>query len=198
MRPSARIAACVSAVACLWSVAPAPVRAQTTVKAQLPAAEPPWDKGIVPIGPESYYHAIECGKQEGKAPACVFWDTGLCKNDDYTLAMYTPYKMVAYEVWRVVQNGQAPPQPNYQEAQRTRVTIGVTPVRGANNPIADVVVKRGAREIQPSSRSMEGAGGRFTFDPSAFAATGGLTINLVGKTRTISCVVDQPVLARFR
>jgi hypothetical protein len=180
------------------ALAPSPARAQTTVKATLAASEPAWDKGILPISPESYYHAIECGKQEGRAPACVFWDTGLCQNDDYTLAMYTPYKMVAYEVWRVLQNGQPAPQPNYQQAQQTRVTIGVTPARGANNPIASVAIKRGGRTIEPSSRSMEGAGGRFTFDLAAFAATGSLSIDLVGKTRTITCQVSPDVLARFR
>ena len=31
----------------------------------------------------------------------MFWDTGLCKNADFELTMYTPYKMVSYEVWRV-------------------------------------------------------------------------------------------------
>jgi hypothetical protein len=176
----------------------APARAQVQVTAQIAPAQPPWDKGIQPINPANYYAAIDCGKQPGRAPACVFWDTGLCKNDDYTLAMYTPYKAVAYEVWRVLQNGQPAPQPNYQAAQQTRVTIGVTPVRGANNPIASVVVKRGSQTVQPTSRSMEGAGGRFTFDPSAFAATGSLTIDLVGKSRTISCRVPADVLSRFR
>lgn len=181
-----------------FAAAPSEAQTPTTVKASVAPAEPAWDKGILPISPESYYHAIECGKQPGRAPACVFWDTGLCQNPDYTLAMYTPYKMVAYEVWRVIQNGQPAPQPNYQQAQQTRVTVGVTPARGADNPITAVVVKRGGRSVQPSSRSMEGAGGRFTFDPSAFAATGSLTIDLVGKARTISCQVSPDVLARFR
>jgi hypothetical protein len=168
------------------------------VKAQVPAGTPSWDKGIQPIDPTNYYAAIECGKQPGKSPQCVFWDTGLCKNDDFTLAMYTPYKMVAYEVWRVIQNGQPAPQPNYQEAQRTRVTIGVTPVGGSTNAITSVVVKRGGRTVAPISRSMEGAGGRFTFETAAFAATSGISIDLVGKTRTISCSVDQATLSHFR
>jgi hypothetical protein len=187
------------AVAIGLTLSSAPARAQTaTVQAAVPASQPAWEKGILPISPESYYHAIECGKQEGPAPACVFWDTGLCQNDDYALAMYTPYKMVAYEVWRVIHNGQPAPQPNYQQAQQTRVTIGVTPARGANNPIASVVVKKSGRTIEPSSRSLEGAGGRFTFDPAAFAATGGLSVELIGKARTISCQVSPAVLARFR
>ncbi len=188
----------VALVALVALASAAQAQAQVTVKAVVPPSEPAWDKGILPIDPASYYHAIECGKQEGRAPACVFWDTGLCQNDDYTLAVYTPYKAVAYEVWRVIQNGQPAPQPNYQQAQQTRVTIGVTPARGADNPITAVVVKRGGRAIEASSRSMEGAGGRFTFDTAAFAATGSLTIDLVGKSRTISCQVSSDVLARFR
>jgi hypothetical protein len=172
--------------------------AQTRVTAEVPASSPPWDKGIQPINPANYYAAIECGKQPGKNPACVFWDTGLCKNPDFTLAMYTPYKMVAYEVWRVIQNGQPPPQPSYQEAQQTRVTIGVTPVPGSKNAITSVVVKRAGKTVEPIARSMEGTGGRFTFDTPAFAATSAITIDLAGKTRTISCSVSQAALSHFR
>jgi hypothetical protein len=82
------------------------VRAQ--IKAQLPASPimPVWDKGIQPISRDSYWNAIECGKQGGQRPLCVFYDADLCKNDDFTLAFFTPYKMVAYEVWRTVRHGQ--------------------------------------------------------------------------------------------
>ena len=64
--------------------------------AQIVATAPPapgapaWNKGIQPISRESYYNAIECGKRGGANPSCVFWDTGLCKNDDFALAMFTP------------------------------------------------------------------------------------------------------------
>ena len=54
----------------------------------------------------------------------MFYDTGLCKNDDFALALYTPYKSVAYEVWRVVRQKQPAPQPNYVQAQQTRITVG--------------------------------------------------------------------------
>ena len=103
-----------------------PVPALAQIKAQARSATtPPWDKGILPISPESYYHAIECGKQGGQDPPCVFWDTGLCKNGDFALA-------------------------------------------------------------------------RYTFDYAAFAATAGITLDLVGQTRTISCVIEQSVLMQFR
>ena len=174
------------------------VFAQITAQAR-PAPTPPWNKGIQPISPESYYNAIECGKQDGVDPPCVFFDTGLCKNDDFAIALYTPYKSVAYEVWRVVRQKQPAPTPNYQQAQQTKITVGITPVRGSKNPFADLVVKRGARTFPTVARSMMDGGGRFTFDFPAFAATGSaVTLDLVGKARTISCTIPPAVLSQFR
>ena len=176
-----------------------PAAASAQVKAQARAgATPPWTKGILPISAESYWHAVECGKLGGENPACVFWDTGLCKNEDFALAMYTPYKSVAYEVWRVVRQMQPAPTPSFQEAQRTRVTVGVTGERGSKNPIASVAVRRGGKTLQPATTTLEANGGRFTFDYPAFAATGRLTLDLVGKTKTTSCAIDQTTLAQFR
>jgi hypothetical protein len=176
-----------------------PISAAAQIKAQArSAATPAWSKGILPISPESYYNAIECGTQGGEDPPCVFFDTGLCKNDDFALALYTPYKMVAYEVWRVVRQKQPPPKPSYQEAQRTRITIGVTPVRGSKNPIKDLVLKRGGRMVTPLDRSVNESGGRFTFDYPAFAATSDVTLDLVGRAKTISCLIDRPVLTQLR
>ena len=77
--------------------------ASAQIKAQLPAGiTPAWEHGIQPISRDSYWNAVDCGKQGGANPPCVFYDTGLCKNNDFTLALYTPYKMVAYEVWQAV------------------------------------------------------------------------------------------------
>jgi hypothetical protein len=161
-------------------------------------ATPPWNKGILPINSESYWNAVACGKQGGQDPACVFFDTGLCKNDDFALALFTPYKMVAYEVWRVVQQKQPPPTPNYAEAQRTRVTVGVTPVPGSKNRFTTLVLKRGGKQIAPVDRSTTTGGGRFTFDYPAFAATAGITLDLVGQLRTVACTIDAPVMRRLR
>lgn len=170
--------------------------AQVQVKAQIAAgAQPEWEKGILPIDAESYYHAIECGKQGGN-PACVFWDTGLCKNTDFELSMYTPYKMVSYEVWRVVSQKQPPPQPNYGEAQRTRITIGVTPVRGGKNVLTNLVLKRGGKPVDPTARSL--GAGRFTFDFPAFAPTASVVLELIGKDRTVVCAIDAATLRRMR
>src|SRR5689334_962098 len=169
----------------------------TAVKAQIaPGAKPVWEKGILPITSESYYNAIDCGKQGGN-PGCVFWDTGLCKNSDFELTMYTPYKMVAYEVWRVVSQKQPPPQPDYAEAQRTRITVGVAPVRGAKNVLTDLVLKRAGKAVAPTARSVSTAS-RFTFDFPAFAPTAPVTLDLVGKERTISCSIDTATLRRMR
>ena len=184
-------------VVCVALVAPAVARAQ--IKAQARSAPTPaWTKGILPISPESYWNAVECGKQGGQDPPCVFYDTGLCKNEDFALALYTPYKMVAYEVWRVVSQKQTPPTPSYPEAQRTRITVGLTPVRGSKNIFKDLTLRRGGRVVPPVSRSLSDGGGRFTFDYPAFAATTSVTLDLVGGTKTISCLIEQPVLAQFR
>ena len=130
----------------LW---PAAAPAQVTAVAR-PGATPAWTKGMLPISAESYYHAIECGKQGGDDPPCVFWDTGFCKNDDFTLAFYSAYKQVAYEVWTAVRKKKPAPQPSYQAAQRTRVTIGITPAAGSRNTLTDFVLKRGGKPVSPA------------------------------------------------
>lgn len=160
-----------------------------------PGAKPAWEKGIAPINSESYYNAIECGKQGGN-PACVFWDTGLCKNPDFEIAMYTPYKSVAYEVWRVVSSGKPAPQPNYAEAQRTRITVGVTPARGSKNALTEFVLKRGGKPVTPTAREL--STGRFTFDFPAFAPTAGVTFEMVGKARTVTCTIDAASMKAMR
>ena len=182
----------------LFVLALRPAYAQ--IKAQPPSGPltPPWDKGIQPISRDSYYNAIACGKQGGANPACVFWDRGVCRNDDFTLAFFTPYKMVAYEVWQAARKKQEPPMPNYAEAQRTRVTIGVTPVAGSKNAITSVTIRRGDRVLRPFAPSLEGGGGKFIFDFPAFAPTADITIELAGRTRSHSCLVEQAVLALFR
>jgi hypothetical protein len=184
---------------CLCLLLSLRLSAQTIIRATArPNATPPWNQGILPINPQRYYAAIECGKQGGQDPPCVFWDTGLCKNPDFALAVYTGYKAVAYEVWQAVSQKRPASQPNYQAAQQTRVTIGVTPVRGSTNPFTGLVLKRGGKEVAPVDRSLNGGGGRYTFDYPAFAPTAGITLDLVGKSKTISCTIDRAVLAQFR
>ena len=168
--------------------------AQVTATARA-GATPPWNKGIQPVTPESYDHAIECGKQEGDDPPCVFWDTGLCKNDDFTLSAYTGYKQVAYEVWSAVRQGRPAPQPNYQAAQRTRVTIGVE-AAGATNTLTDFILKRGGQPVRAVDRYV--SGGRFTFDYPAWAPTAAITLDIIGAARTVSCTIPPGVLQQFR
>ena len=159
---------------------------------------PAWDKGIQPISRESYWNAVECGKQGGQRPLCVFYDADLCKNDDFTLALFTPYKQVSYEVWQAVRQKQEAPTPSYGDAQRTRITLGITPVAGSKNPIASAVIKRGGRTVQPATQSLDGSGGRFIFDFAAFAPTEDITIELTGRSRTQTCLVDKSILSKFR
>ena len=169
--------------------------AQVTATARS-GATPAWNKGILPVNSESYYHAIECGKQGGEDPPCVFWDTGLCQNDDFVLTAYSGYKQVAYSVWDTVRRGQPAPQPDYQGAQRTRVTIGVTPVPGASNTLTDLILTRGGEAVTPVDRHV--SGGRFTWDYPAWAPTSSITLEMVGEARTISCAIPAPVLRQFR
>ena len=132
-----------------------------------PGATTAWNKGLQPISAESYYNAIECGTQGGDDPPCVFWDTGLCKNDDFTLAAYSAYKQVAYQVWTAVQRQQPVPQPDYQAAGRTRVTITLTPTPGSDNVLTDFILTRDGTPVDPVERSVRN--GRFTFDYPAWA-----------------------------
>jgi hypothetical protein len=180
--------------AVLWPLA---AQAQITAAAR-PGATPSWSKGLIPVNAESYYHAIECGKQGGDDPPCVFWDTGVCQNDDFTLAFYSGYKQVAYEVWTAVRKGKPAPQPSYQGAQRTRVTVGVTPVRGSKNAFTGLVLKRGGKPVPTVDRLVSGGGGSFTFDYAAWAPTRSVTLELVGKTKTVTCVIPAEVLKQFR
>jgi hypothetical protein len=191
-----RTAACLAVgILCL---AASPLRAQ--MKAQLPDAPimPAWDKGIQPISRDSYWNAVACGKQGGARPACVFYDADICTNDDFAFALYTPYKAVAYEVWQAIRNKQPAPTPSYGEAQRTRVTIGITPARGSKNTITGVVIKRGGKTIEPAAKALDAGGGKFTFDFAAFAPTSDITIEVAGRLRTNTCLVEQPVLTLFR
>ena len=166
--------------------------------ATVPVSKPAWSKGIQPLTRDSYYHAIECGKLGGEQPSCVFYDAGLCKNDDFVLSMYSPYKQVAYEVWGAVSRKRPAPTPNYSAAQQTRVVIGITPVRGAKNQIANVRVTRGGKTIEADTRMIDGTSGNFIFAFPPFAPTARVTLELVGKTRTQSCVLDRTALSRLR
>ena len=178
--------------------APAAAPASPAIKAAVPVSKPAWSKGIQPIDRDSYYHAIECGKLGGEQPSCVFYDADLCKNDDFVLAMYSPYKQVAYEVWGAVSRKRPVPTPSYSAARQTRVVIGVTPVRGAKNQIADLKVRRGGKVIDAATRTIDGTSGNFIFDFAPFAPTASITLDMVGKTRTQSCLVDRTALSRMR
>jgi hypothetical protein len=159
---------------------------------------PAWNKGIQPISAQSYWNAVECGKQGGARPACVFYDADLCKNEDFTLTLFTPYKAVAYEVWQAVQHKQPAPTPSYGDAQRLRITVGVTPVQGSRNTIAGLSIKRDGRVVKPATQSLDAKGGRFIFDFAAFAPTGDMTIDFIGKSATRACLIEQSALARLR
>jgi len=182
----------------LFALFAASAYAQITAQPPRGPLTPPWDKGIQPISRDSYYNAIACGKQGGANPPCVFYDAGLCKNPDFTLALFTPYKQVAYEVWQAVRNKQEPPTPSYSEAQRTRITVKLTPKAGAKNPVTGLVIKRGAKTVKPPTQSLEAGGGSFIFDFDAFAPTADVTLEMIGRARTQSCLIEKAVLSQMR
>ena len=172
---------------------------ESVVTATLPPTmTPSWTKGIQPINQENYWNAVACGKQGGQRPLCVFYDADLCQNADFDFAMYTPYKKVAFEVWQAVRAKQAPPTPSYPEAQRTRITIKLTPKPAARNPLTGIQIKRGGKVLQPISQFMDAGGGNYTYDCPTFAATSSITIDMIGKSRTVACRIPQPVLALMR
>ncbi|HEY7286761.1 MAG TPA: hypothetical protein VH497_15040 [Vicinamibacterales bacterium] len=173
--------------------------ASAQVKAELPAGiAPPWTSGIQAINQTNYWNAVACGKQGGQRPLCVFYDAVLCPNDDFTLAMFTPYKMVAYEVWRAVNAHQAAPTPSYAEAQRTRISVKLTPKPAAKNPVAALTIRRGEQTVKPVSQSLDAGVGTFIFDFAAFAPTGDISFEMAGKARTVSCAIDKTVLSSMR
>ena len=101
-------------------------------------------------------------------------------------------------MWTAVRKKKPAPQPSYQSAQRTRVTIAVAPAPGSKNTLTDFAVKRGGKQVQPTVRTVSGGSGNFTFDYPAWAPTASVTLDMVGKTRTISCVIAPAVLRQFR
>jgi hypothetical protein len=173
--------------------------AQDSITATLPATiAPPWNKGIQAINQENYWNAVACGKQGGQRPLCLFYEAELCKNTDFEIAMFTPYKKVAYEVWQAVRAKQEAPTPSYPEAQRTRITIKLTPKPAAKNALAGMQIKRDGQTLKPVSQFMDGAVGNYTYDFPTFAATTDITLEMMGKARTVACVIPQPVLAAMR
>ena len=80
----------------------------------------------------------------------------------------------------------------------TDFNLGGTPVKGSKNAITAVNIRRGGRLVQPATQSLDANGGRFIFDPSAFAPTGNVTIELVGRVKTHTCLIEKPVLTLFR
>jgi hypothetical protein len=173
--------------------------ASAQIKAELPAGiTPAWTAGIQAINQTNYWNAIACGKQGGARPLCVFYDAVLCTNDDFAIAMFTPYKMVAYEVWRAVRAKQEAPTPSYSEAQRTRISIKLTPKPGAQNPVTGFTIKRGGQAIKPVSQSIEAGVGTFIFDFAPFAPTEDISFEMAGRARSQSCAIDKTVLSAMR
>jgi hypothetical protein len=47
-------------------------------------------------------------------------------------------------------------------------------------------------------RALAGGGGRFVFDYPAFAPTAAVTLEMIGKARTLTCTITPAVLRQLR
>ena len=57
-------------------------------------------------------------------------------------------------------------------------------------------LKRGGKAVNPIDGGV--SSGRFTFDFPAFSATAAVTVDMIGKEKTISCAIDSTTLRRMR
>jgi hypothetical protein len=83
-------------------------------------------------------------------------------------------------------------------AVRTGPPISVTPAPASKNALTDFVLERGRKAAQTVARSVSGGAGQFTFDYPAWTPTASVTLEMVGKARTNSCVISPEVLRQFR
>jgi hypothetical protein len=64
--------------------------------------------------------------------------------------------------------------------------------------LVSLVLRRGTSVVKPPTQSLDSGGGSFIFDFAAFAPSSPVTLDMVGKSRTVSCVLDTDVLGRLR
>ena len=101
--------------------------------------------------------------------------------------------------WQAIGKSRMPPRRATATRSRPGSRSGITPAAGAKNPH-----HRGRRSsaadasVKPATQSLDGGGGRFIFDFAAFAPTGDITIELTGRTRTQTCLVEKSILQKFR
>ncbi len=60
------------------------------------------------------------------------------------------------------------------------------------------MLKRVGKVVAPVDRSVSDGTGRFTYDYAAWAPTTSVRLEMVGKARTIACVIPPAVLKQFR
>jgi hypothetical protein len=76
------------------------------------------------------------------------------------------------------------------------VTVGITPVKGSTNGLTNLVLRRSGKPVAAVDGSVASA--RWTFDYAALAPSATVTLEMVGKAKTVSCVIDGKTLASFR
>jgi hypothetical protein len=71
-------------------------------------------------------------------------------------------------------------------------------VRGSKNAFSDLILKRAGKAVAAAARSPVDGGMRITYDYPAWAATADITLDIVGKSKTISCAIEKAVLTQMR
>ena len=173
--------------------APAP----PAVKAAMPpAAKPAWNKGIQPISQTAIRTPSSAASRAAPSRRASY-DADLCKNDDYRLSLYSPYKQVAYEVWEAVRRSRS----------RRRRATGAPSGRGSRSVSRRPRLEKRAGRAGDEARRPDGRAGHLDvrrrgrqlhLRRPAFAPSATVTLELTGKTRTQTCVIAPAVLARFR
>ena len=71
-------------------------------------------------------------------------------------------------------------------------------MRGSKNAFSDLILKRDGKAVAAAARSPVDGGMRITYDYPAWAATADITLDIVGKSKTISCAIEKAVLTQMR
>jgi len=140
---------------------------------------------MIPINAESYYtrSSAEAGRRR---PPCVFWDTGICKNDDSAWLLLS-HKQVAYEVWtRCARSGRhrSPAISRAANARDPRGDAGA----GLEERLTDLVVKRGGKPVPAAIRTISAARG-ISRSTTRCGPNHHRHARDDRKARTISCVI---------
>lgn len=152
------LARCILALA-VSLCAPAVAAAQTLPGPQQPAAIVfgPYDKGPLPLTPESYQEAIDCGFRSSY-PDCV-GNYGVCQLSSLFVTVGTPFSAVAADAFEDKRQLRKPqPRPT---TLKTLNSQGATFIVGASssftlaNSVTRVVIDRNGQRFEPTVQEVQ-------------------------------------------